>query len=265
MNNRRTLRKLSELRGSLVILVPGALGAFIVLRTWWTFWGRDRLASTLVGTIGIALLVGVMELVLRQLRIERLERELNSLPARPSESTIEGASPLMAAILRARLEQVPPPSLGESLAPFLTGLLVMLGLLGTLLGLFQTVQGAGHALTQSADLDALRHSLSSPIDGLTRSFGCSAAGISASAMLGLAAALVRRREGRVLRVIAAYAGGPLRNLSPIRRQARALEQLAGPGSALEGVGTQLGELSNQLVTLQQTALKAQQRAFSDLL
>ena len=38
-------------------------------------------------------------------------------------------------------------------------------LLGTLLGLFETVHGASLALTSSADVDTLRRSLTTPIEG----------------------------------------------------------------------------------------------------
>jgi hypothetical protein len=265
-------RSLGEVRGALAIALPGAVGALVVVRTLTAYWGHDWLASLIVCAIGTALGLGLLELFARLGRATRLERELRALPKSPSESTLETASPLLSSLLRARLEHAPLPNLSEGSAPFLTGLLVMLGLLGTLLGLFQTVRGAGHALTSSTDIDALRHSLSAPIDGLTRSFGCSAAGISASAMLGLAIALVRRREVDVMRAFFAYASGPLRALSPQRRQLQALEQLAEQGSALPGaasaietVAVTLGELSGQLNALQQTAHKAQQRAFSDLL
>jgi uncharacterized protein (TIGR03382 family) len=258
--------------GTLGILLPGGVGVWVVARTLASYWGRDPLASMIVFSIGAALLVGLWELIVRKMRAEALERELRLLPPRPQENTLDGASPLLGNLLRARLEHAPMPSLGENTAPFLTGLLVMLGLLGTLLGLFQTVAGAGHALTTSSDVDALRRSLSAPIEGLTRSFGCSAAGISASAMLGLALAVVRRRENRMLRAVYGYATGPLRVQSPVRRQARALEQLVSQGqalpdatAALEGVSSKLGHLSNELVELQQTALKSQQRAFSELL
>lgn len=267
-----TRRSVDDVLGTLGIVVPGGVGLWVVARTLASYLGRDPVASVIVFAIGAALLIGLWELFVRQVRANALERELRALPPRPQESTVDSASPLLGALLRARLEHAPSPSLGENTAPFLTGLLVMLGLLGTLLGLFQTVSGAGHALTASTDVDALRRSLSAPIDGLTRSFGCSAAGISASAMLGLALALVRRRENRMLRGVYNYATGPLRVQSPVRRQARALEQLVSQGqalpdatAALEGVGTKLGHLSNELVELQQTALKSQQRAFSELL
>jgi hypothetical protein len=264
-------RSFGELASVLSVLVPGGVGAFVIARTLGTYLGKDPLASLIVGAIAAAFAIGLLELLGRVLRAGSLEREIEALPGSPNEANVDAASPLLSAMLRARLEQAPQPGLGESSAPFLTGLLVMLGLLGTLLGLFQTVHGAGHALTNSADVDALRRSLSLPIDGLTRSFGCSAAGISASAMLGIALALVRRREGRALRAFYAYATGPLRALSPLRRQARALELLANQGSALpqtasvfESVGAKLSQLSAQLITQQQSALEAQQKMFGEL-
>jgi hypothetical protein len=265
-------RRWGELRGALPIVLPGSIAALVVVRSLMAYWGRDWPASLIVLSIAAALALGLRELFARERRATQLERELRALPAVPDESTLEATTPLMAALLRARLEHTPPPSLNDGIAPFLTGLLVMLGLLGTLLGLFETVNGAGHALTSSADVDTLRRSLSAPIAGLTRSFGCSAAGISASAMLGLAIALVRRREARTLRAVHTYASGPLRVLSPGLRQARALEQLASQGgalpgaaSAIEGVADKLGGLASQLVSLQQAALEAQQRAFAELL
>jgi hypothetical protein len=267
------MKKLSSIDyfGALSVLLPSAIGLWIVGRTLAVYGQRDLMASAVVATMAVVLILGALELLLRHFRAAQLELEVSELPTNPSEATVDGASPLLGLFLRARLEQAPAPNLGESIAPYLTGLLVMLGLLGTLLGLFETVHGASHALTASADVSALRASLSQPISGLTRSFGCSAAGISASAMLGLALALVRRREGRALRAVHRYAMGPLRLLAPVRRQARALEQLAAQGltlpqasSALERVGAQLGELSTRLVALQTAGVEAQKVAVGAL-
>jgi hypothetical protein len=263
---------IGRLRAVSVILVPGGVAAAIVMRTLAVYWGRDWLASTVVLAIAGALGLGLLELIARQLRIAQLERELRALPRTPDATTVDLAGPQLSALLRARLDQMPLTSSSDGLAPFLSGLLVMLGLLGTLLGLFQTLHGAGHALTSSADLGALRNSLSAPIAGLTRSFGCAAAGISASAMLGLANALLRRRELRALRVVHAYALGPLRDQSASARQLRAIEVLASQGSALpaaataiERAGETLSEVSSKLVSLQQSALEAQQRGMRELL
>jgi hypothetical protein len=267
-----TKRYIRELFGFAAVLLPGAIGAIVVAKTLGAYWGHDPQASLIVAAVGVALLLGLAELLGRQLRAARLETELLALPGHPNENTLDVVGSQLGGMLRARVENTPSPGLGEGIAPFLTGLLVMLGLLGTLLGLFQTVHGAGSALTNANDIDALRSSLAAPIAGLTRSFGCSAAGISASAMLGLALAFVRRRENTLLRAIHAYAAGPLRAHSPLRRQARALEQLANQGNvlpqaagALESVGKSLGELSSQLVELQTGALEAQKTAFKQLL
>ncbi len=263
------------LRAALAILVPGGLAASIVVRTLAVYWGRDWLASTVIVAIALALSIGLLELVARQSRLAQLERELRALPRTPDATTLATAGPQLSPLLRARLEQQPLPPTSDGLAVFLTGLLVMLGLLGTLLGLFQTLHGAGHALTSSADVDALRRGLSAPIAGLTRAFGCAAAGISASAMLGLANALLRRRESRALRAVYAYALGPLREHSVSARQLRAIEQLASASTsssalpaaaaAIERVSEQLGEVSGKLISLQQTALEAQQKGVRELL
>ncbi|HKP60245.1 MAG TPA: hypothetical protein VJV78_26150 [Polyangiales bacterium] len=256
--NRRSLREWS---GMLAILLPGAVAAVVVGRVLPLYWGHDRPATLIVVSIACALGVGLFELIARQVRVRELERELSALPSTPREATLDIASSQLAPLLRARLERAPSPALSDGIAPFLSGLLVMLGLLGTLLGLFQTVHGAGEALTTSGDVDALRRSLRAPIDGLTRSFGCSAAGISASAMLGLALALVRRREARMLRAVQVYAAGPLRSLSQQARQTRALEQLVAQNNvlpaavnALEKVAGKLGELSGQLLAQHQAML-----------
>src|SRR5688572_29315097 len=141
------IRSFDELLGLLMVLVPGGVGAFVVMRTLATYWGRDALATLIVAVISAALGLGLWELLVRLARAGQLERDLRQLPKTASEGMLDSASPLLGSMLRARLEHAPLPSFGEGIAPFLTGLLVMLGLLGTLLGLFQTVAGAGHALT----------------------------------------------------------------------------------------------------------------------
>ncbi|WP_205189409.1 DUF802 domain-containing protein, partial [Burkholderia sp. LMG 13014] len=83
---------------------------------------------------------------------------------------------------------------GPSLTPYLVGLLVLLGMLGTLLGMVVTLKGTGAALESAADLDAIRASLIAPVKGLGFAFGTSIAGVATSAMLGLLSALVRRER-----------------------------------------------------------------------
>jgi hypothetical protein len=214
------------------ILVPGLVGLGIVARTLAFYAGGDWLATLLVLAIGVGLALGLVELVLRSRRALALGAELASLPPALEEGHLERLSPALRQLLRARVEHAPLAARDESVVPYLVGLLVMLGLLGTVLGLFETLGGASRALIAAGDVDALRGGLSGPLRGLTRSFGCSAAGVSASAMLGLAAALVRRREARLSAAVYAYADSALQQLSPLRRQAGALEKLAQQGDAL---------------------------------
>ena len=81
-----------------------------------------------------------------------------------------------------------------ALTPYLVGLLVLLGMLGTLLGMMATLRGTGLALESATDLDAIRGSLAAPVKGLGFAFGTSIAGVAASAVLGLLAALCRRER-----------------------------------------------------------------------
>ncbi|PID43998.1 MAG: hypothetical protein CSB48_03520 [Proteobacteria bacterium] len=92
--------------------------------------------------------------------------------------------------LRIEGERVALP--GPVLTPYLVGLLVMLGLLGTFAGMVDTLRGAVVALEGSTRLEAIRAGLTAPIGGLSLAFGTSVAGVAASAMLGLMSTLSRR-------------------------------------------------------------------------
>jgi hypothetical protein len=94
--------------------------------------------------------------------------------------------------LRIEGERVALP--GPALTPYLVGLLVLLGMLGTLLGMVATLRGTGMALESATDLQAIRASLAAPVKGLGFAFGTSIAGVATSAMLGLLSALGRRER-----------------------------------------------------------------------
>ncbi|REN18882.1 DUF802 domain-containing protein, partial [Mycobacterium tuberculosis] len=76
--------------------------------------------------------------------------------------------------LRVEGERVALP--GPVLTPYLVGLLVLLGMLGTLLGMMATLRGTGLALESATDLQAIRGSLGAPVEGLAVAFGTSIAG-----------------------------------------------------------------------------------------
>ncbi len=102
------------------------------------------------------------------------------------------ASLRQAVRLRVEGERVALPA--PALTPYLVGLLVLLGMLGTLLGMMVTLRGTGLALEGATDIDAIRGSLAAPVKGLGFAFGTSISGVAASAVLGLLSALARRER-----------------------------------------------------------------------
>jgi hypothetical protein len=244
----------------IAILFAGAAGSLILARTAGFYQGEDPLAFGVIVLMAAALFAGVVELLLHAQRLTRLEGELNKLTREPTLEGIDGASPVLRALLQARLDRV---SLGvprASFTPYLIGLLVMLGLLGTFLGLFETLRGARLALTASSDVEALREGLSTPMSGLMRSFGTSAAGVSSSAMLGLAAVFARRAAGQLGVQLHAAASGPFARFASSHRQLVALEQLAVQGEALPAAAAALTQASQELMALRGEWLSAHKQA-----
>ncbi|WP_449412106.1 DUF802 domain-containing protein [Pandoraea soli] len=113
--------------------------------------------------------------------------------------------------LRVEGERVGLP--GPALTPYLVGLLVLLGMLGTFLGMAATLRGTGLALEGATDLEAIRASLASPVRGLGFAFGTSVAGVATSAMLGLLAALARKQRAQVVQSLDARIVTTLRGFS----------------------------------------------------
>ena len=128
--------------------------------------------------------------------------------------------------VRLRIEGARVPLPAPALTPYLVGLLVLLGMLGTLLGMMATLRGTGLALENAADLQAIRGSLAAPVKGLGFAFGTSIAGVATSAMLGLLSALCRRERLQVVQQLDAEISTSLRPHSQAyqREQAFALLQ-----------------------------------------
>jgi len=267
-----TKQPMSERLSQVAVVLPAAVGAAVIARALGVYLPQDAVASLIVAIMGAGFSAGVIELWLRNRRAFALGREVDALPRKATESVLDKASAPLRAYLRARIEHAPTPALSENLTPYLVGFMVMLGLLGTLLGLFETLHGAGQALTASADVNALRSGLSAPMRGLTRSFGCSAAGVSASAMLGLASVFVRRAEANAWARAQSYATGPLRELSPMRRQLDSFQQLAQQGESLpkaalslEQASVHLGQLAERWESAHRATLEAQQKSAQELM
>lgn len=135
---------------------------------------------------------------------------------------------------------------GPALTPYLVGLLVMLGMLGTFLGMVVTFRGTVFALERSTDLEAMRTALAGPIRGLGLSFGASVAGVAASAMLGLMAAIARRERLEVARKLEARIAGVLLPFSLVHQRQESFRALQAQARAMPELVEKLGALVERI-------------------
>ena len=156
----------------------------------------NPLALAVTMLIGACYLAGALELQRYSQATSTLARAVTSLsePPRSLGAWLEPLDPSLRNAVRLRIEGERSALPGPALTPYLVGLLVLLGMLGTLLGMVATLRGTGMALESSTDLEAIRASLAAPVKGLGFAFGTSIAGVAASAMLGLLSALCRRER-----------------------------------------------------------------------
>lgn len=240
----------------ILILITGVAGLGIVGRAAAYYRGIDTFAFGITVVMALALIAGIIELLARTTRVKGLRQELSDLSAKADKEppkNLDGISGGLRAILRSHLERDPMPTRAPLFTPYLIGLLVMLGLLGTFLGLFETLRGAREALSTSADVDALRAGLSTPMAGLMRSFGTSAAGVSCSAMLGLGAVFARRSARALDTSVHHACSHGLSHLSAAKRQLVALVALAEQGESLPAAANALRDAVEQLQAIREEA------------
>ncbi len=142
------------------------------------------------------------------------------------------------------------------LTPYLVGLLVLLGMLGTLLGMMDTLRGTGLALQSATDMAAIRGSLASPVQGLAVAFGTSIAGVASSAMLGLLAALLRRDRLQAVQQLDRAISGDLHPYSQAWQRAESLRLLQAQSAALPALVDRLQEMTS---TFEQHSAAANER------
>ncbi|NUO75503.1 MAG: DUF802 domain-containing protein [Lysobacter sp.] len=222
------------------------------------------LAVTLL--IGAGYLAGAWELWRYRQATATLQRGLAELSAPPSRLD-DWLAPLDASLrnaTRQRIEGQRTALPGPALTPYLVGLLVLLGMLGTLLGMMAMLRGTGLALETATDLQAIRDSLAAPVKGLGFAFGTSIAGVATSAMLGLLSALCRRDRLRVVQLLDAKIAGPLRVHTPAhqREETYALlqRQTELMPALIDGLRTMMANLERQSLASGERQL-AQQDAF----
>ena len=184
---------MSRIRLDLVVFIAG------LLAVCWIGVGyvaSNPLATAVTLLIGACYVAGAWELLRYRQATATLSRAVAGLTQPPAtlDTWLDTLHPALRGAVRARVEGARVALPGPSLTPYLVGLLVLLGMLGTLLGMVVTLKGTGAALESATDLDAIRASLIAPVKGLGFAFGTSIAGVATSAMLGLLSALVRRER-----------------------------------------------------------------------
>lgn len=245
-----------------IIIGLGLIGLAVVGRAALAFVGTDPVALGMCALMAVVLGSGIVELLRSAARLDTLRGELAGVAKAGDAAAVDAASPELRGLLRSRLDRTSLPVPLPAFAPYLAGLLVMLGLLGTFLGLFETLRGARSALTNSGDLEALRAGLVSPMAGLVRSFGTSAAGVASSAVLGLASVFARRTAQLLSSELALAVAGPLASLATSARELAAIESLAAQGRALPAAADALDRSVKELAAIG-PKLDSQQKASID--
>ena len=255
-----------------------AVGLAVVGWVGWGFVGSSPLALAMTVVIAAVYVVGAYELMQFRVATSSLSIALAGLGQQPLVDLggwLERLHSSLRNPVRQRIdgERVPLP--GPALAPYLVGLLVMLGMLGTFLGMVVTFNGAVFALEASSSLESIRAALAAPIKGLGLSFGTSVAGVAASAMLGLMSALCRRERLAALRMLDARIASELRPFSAAHRRQEMFEALQAQAQAMpliaerlqglmEGLERRHEQLNGQLQDQQQVFHREAAAAYTQL-
>ncbi|MFJ2994525.1 DUF802 domain-containing protein [Pandoraea sp. NPDC087047] len=223
-------------------------------------WIAIGYADTNTLALAVALLIAAVYLI-GALELKRFHQSTNALAGAVASLTAPPASlptwldtlpaGLRTAVrLRVEGERVGLP--GPALTPYLVGLLVLLGMLGTFLGMAATLRGTGIALEGATDLQAIRASLASPVKGLGFAFGTSVAGVATSAMLGLLAALARKERAQVVQSLDARIVTTLRGFSQQHQRETTLQLLAQQANVMPALVERLQEMMTAMERQSQT-------------
>jgi len=257
-----------------------AAGLAVVAWVGWGFVGTSPLALAMTLVIGGVYLLGAYELMQFRAATASLATALgladrSAEPVADLGEWISRLAPSLRNPVRQRIEGERVALPGPALTPYLVGLLVMLGMLGTFLGMVVTFKGAVFALETSSNLESIRTALAAPIKGLGLSFGTSVAGVAASAALGLLSAISRRQRIDVARLLDARIPALFRRFSSAHRrdemvialqtQAHAMPLIAERLQGLmEGLERRNDQLNAQLLAQQQGFHREASSAYTQL-
>ena len=211
------------------------------------------LATLMTAVIGGVYVFGAHEL--RQFRqaTSTLTSALAAIPENLADlgDWLGKVHPSLQNAVRLRIEGDRAALPGPALTPYLVGLLVMLGMLGTFLGMVVTLKGAVFALEKTTDLQAMRSALSVPVAGLGLAFGTSVAGVAASAMLGLMSAFSRRERLQASQLLDTRIATVLRRFSLAHQRQETFKALQQQSQALPQVVDKLQAMMTQMEGMNQ--------------
>ncbi|MGO4503722.1 MULTISPECIES: DUF802 domain-containing protein [unclassified Dyella] len=220
--------------------------------------GSNPLGAAVAGLIGLCYLAGALELHRYRQATATLTQAVTALSAAPASLAdwLSSLHPSVRNATRLRVEGERAAMPVPSLTPYLVGLLVLLGMLGTLLGMMATLRGTGIALESATDLQAIRGSLAAPVKGLGFAFGTSIAGVASSAMLGLLSALCRRERLQAVQLLDAKIATTLRVYSQSHQREQAFKLLQ---QQTELMPTLVDRLQTMMATIEQQSVAANER------
>ena len=230
-----------------------ALGAMAVIWVGAGFVGSNALALTMTMIIGAVYAFGALELHRFRQANATLSTALTAIPM-PLLNLADWLASVPAALqnsVRMRIEGERIGLPGPALTPYLVGLLVMLGMLGTFLGMVVTLNGAVFALEGTSDLQSIRSAFAAPIKGLGLAFGTSVAGVAASAMLGLMSALSRHQRMLTAQQLDTKIATVLRGFSLTHQRQETFKALQLQSQALPEVVNQLQTMMLQMERMSQ--------------
>ena len=215
----------------------------------------NPLALVLTLLIGAFYVMGVLELQRFGRATVELGRAVDELSQPPAglAAWLERVPASLRNAVRRRVEGEPVGLPGPALAPTLAGLLVLLGMLGTFLGMILTLRGTGAALETATDLVAVRNSLIAPVKGLGLAFGTSVAGVAGSATLGLLSALARRERVAVAQRLDALMATTLRRFSQAHQREESLVLLQRQAEAMPALVERLNAMMETLERQHETS------------
>lgn len=239
---------MKKIMNKLLFNLAFVTGAFAVIWVGFGFIDSSVLAMAMTALIFAVYLAGALELQRFRKASVSLATALRALTEELPDLNhfLSGLDQSLQHPVRLRIEGERAGLPGPSMTPYLVGLLVMLGMLGTFLGMVVTLKGAVFTLEKTADLETMRSALAVPVKGLGLAFGTSVAGVAASAVLGLMSALCRRERMQAGQLLDAKAASVLSGFSHARQREQTFKALQLQSQALPQVVDQLQAMMAQM-------------------